>query len=79
MSEVCREHSISESTYFNWKAKYGGMTAAGDDPVLCGAHDVAAYDRVSDYDLLLTEFTSALDQVIQTRFIRISWFSGVDD
>jgi putative transposase len=28
VAEVCREHSISESTYFNWKAKYGGMTAS---------------------------------------------------
>lgn len=27
VAEVCRERSISESTYFNWKAKYGGMTA----------------------------------------------------
>jgi putative transposase len=23
--DVCREHAISESSYFNWKAKYGGM------------------------------------------------------
>ena len=22
------EHSISDSTYINWKAKYGGMTAS---------------------------------------------------
>lgn len=28
VAEVCRENTISESTYFNWKAKYGGMTAA---------------------------------------------------
>lgn len=28
VGEVCRENSISESTYFNWKSKYGGMTAA---------------------------------------------------
>ncbi len=28
VAEVCREHSISGSTYFNWKAKYGGMTAS---------------------------------------------------
>ncbi len=28
VSEVCRENSISSSTYFNWKAKYGGMTAS---------------------------------------------------
>ena len=26
VGEVCRENSISESTYFNWKAKYGGLT-----------------------------------------------------
>ena len=23
--EVCREHGISDATYCNWKAKYGGM------------------------------------------------------
>ena len=28
MAEVCRENSISGSTYFNLKAKYGGMTAS---------------------------------------------------
>jgi putative transposase len=28
VSEVCREHTISESTFFNWRAKYGGMTAS---------------------------------------------------
>lgn len=28
VGEVCREHSISEATYFNWKSKYGGMTAS---------------------------------------------------
>ena len=28
VADVCREHSISDSTYFNWKAKYGGMTAS---------------------------------------------------
>lgn len=27
LAEVCRENGISESTYFNWKSKYGGMTA----------------------------------------------------
>ena len=28
VEEVCRENTISASTYFNWKAKYGGMTAS---------------------------------------------------
>jgi len=25
---VCREHGVSEPTYYNWKAKYGGMEAS---------------------------------------------------
>ena len=23
--EICREYGISNATYYNWKAKYGGM------------------------------------------------------
>ena len=26
--EVCREYGISDATYYNWKAKYGGMEVA---------------------------------------------------
>ena len=25
VKEVCREYGISDQTYYNWKAKYGGM------------------------------------------------------
>lgn len=28
VKDVCREHGISEATYYNWKAKYGGMEAS---------------------------------------------------
>lgn len=28
VSEVCRKYGISDATYYNWKAKYGGMTAS---------------------------------------------------
>jgi putative transposase len=28
VGEVCRQNSISESSYYKWKSKYGGMEAA---------------------------------------------------
>ena len=28
VKEVCREHSISDATYYTWKSKFGGMEAA---------------------------------------------------
>ncbi|STX60108.1 transposase ORF-A, IS-type [Legionella israelensis] len=28
VKDVCREHGISDATYYNWKAKYGGMEAS---------------------------------------------------
>ncbi|MDI3536272.1 MAG: putative transposase [Bacteroidales bacterium] len=24
-SDICREHGISDTTFYNWKAKYGGL------------------------------------------------------
>lgn len=26
LDELCRKHGISKPTYYNWKAKYGGIT-----------------------------------------------------
>ena len=26
--EVCREHEVSDATYYKWKSKYGGMQAS---------------------------------------------------
>lgn len=28
MTELCRKHGISDATYYNWKAKFGGMTVS---------------------------------------------------
>lgn len=28
VAELCRKHGISEATYYNWKAKFGGMTVS---------------------------------------------------
>jgi putative transposase len=27
-AELCRQHGISEQTYYGWKAKYGGMESS---------------------------------------------------
>jgi len=27
VSEVCKQHGISQGTFYNWKNKYGGMDA----------------------------------------------------
>jgi putative transposase len=26
VADICREHGISNATFFNWKGKYGGMS-----------------------------------------------------
>ena len=26
--ELCRQHGISDATYYHWKSKYGGMSTA---------------------------------------------------
>lgn len=28
VSELCRKHGISDATFYNWKAKYAGMSVA---------------------------------------------------
>ena len=28
VNDVCRQHAISQATYYQWKSKFGGMEAA---------------------------------------------------
>jgi putative transposase len=28
VSELCREHGMSDATFYKWRAKYGGMDAS---------------------------------------------------
>ena len=28
VKDICREHGISNATYYSWKSKYGGMEAS---------------------------------------------------
>ncbi|EIC82103.1 transposase IS3/IS911 family protein [Serratia sp. M24T3] len=45
VKDVCREAAISEASYYNWKAKYGGMEAADiNDPV-------QIFPLASDFDV----------------------------
>ena len=31
VEDACREHGISAATYYNWKAKYGGIRSTSDE------------------------------------------------
>ena len=48
---ICREHGISQGTFYNWKSKYGGM----------GAHQLAQLKelekQLSQYKKIVAELT----------------------
>ena len=33
VSELCRRNGVSEATFYNWKARYGGMDVSQAAPV----------------------------------------------
>src|SRR5688572_28965992 len=58
--DVCREHEISDATYYQWKSKYGGMQAS-DIKRLCELEDENRRLNQMSADLLLER---ALKEVI---------------
>ena len=38
-TELCRQHGITEQTYYRWKAKYGGMDSSEAKRLKQLAHD----------------------------------------
>lgn len=46
VKDVCRRHGISDATYYNWKSKYGGMSAADLKRMKGMERELAQYKRM---------------------------------
>lgn len=44
--EICRQHGISDATYYHWKAKYGGMSASDLKRLKETEGELAQYKRM---------------------------------
>jgi putative transposase len=63
--DVCRKHGISDATYYNWKAEYGGMTVS-DAKKLKALEDENRRLKKLVADLSLDK--QALQAVIEKKF-----------
>ena len=63
--DLCRKHGISDATYYNWKAKYGGMTVS-DAKKLKALEDENRRLKKLVADLSLDK--QALQAVIEKKF-----------
>jgi putative transposase len=50
VSDLCRKYGFSDATYYNWKAKYGGMSVS----------DVKRLKRLEDENLRLKQIVADL-------------------
>lgn len=50
LGELCRKYGFSEATYYNWKAKYGGM----------GVSDIKRLKQLEDENRRLKEIVADL-------------------
>ena len=46
VKELCRQHGISDATYYNWKSKYGGLEASDLKHLKELEGEVAQYKRM---------------------------------
>ena len=62
-NEICRKHGVSNQTFYNWRAKYGGMTVS-DVKRLKGLEDENAQLKriVGEQALLIDGFKNALSK-----------------
>lgn len=46
VKDICREHGISDATYYKWKSRYGGMEASDLKRVKELEAEVSQYKRM---------------------------------
>ncbi len=46
VKDICRRHGISDATYYNWKSKYGGMSASDLKRMKEMARELGQYKRM---------------------------------
>lgn len=64
--ELCREHGISEATFYNWKSKYGGMEVS----------DVKRMKELEEENARLKKMFADLsldNQILKDIFIKKGW------
>jgi putative transposase len=58
VSDVCREHGISQATFYNWQKKYGGMS-------------VSELRRMKEMEAELSQFKRIVaDLALQNRILK---------
>jgi len=46
VNDICRRHGISDATYYNWKSRYGGMSASDLRRMKEMERDLSQYKRM---------------------------------
>ena len=64
--EICRQHGISEATFYNWKSRYGGMEAS----------DVKRLKNLEEENSRLKKMFADLsldNQILKEIFVKKGW------
>lgn len=64
VSEICREHGISQATFYNWKSKYSGMDVSQLKQLKEMEKELSQYKKIVAE---LTLQNTVLKDVIETK------------
>lgn len=65
VNDICREHGISQATFYNWKNKYSGMEVSQLKHLKELEHELAQYKKIVAE---LTLQNTVLKDVIEKKF-----------